>query len=771
MKKLLFIAFALFILFPQINYSQEKKPKVVLVLSGGGAKGLAHISTLQALDSLGIVPDLVIGTSMGSIVGGLYAMGYSGDSIATLAKGINWDKILSGSIPLNVVSSEEKSEYKRYLIDLDFVNGKPKVNSAILNDQNLRELFSELTFPVFNVRDFDDLNIPFRAMTTDIVNGKEILIGEGSLSNAMRSSMSIPGVFSPVAYKGTLLIDGGVLNNFPVDVALEMGADFVIGSDCGTGMAPKEQLDNITTLLFQASMLTSNLKNPQSKADCDILMDHIPNLTYSTGDFNKASEIFEQGKIATNQNIDALVALAEKLKGFEQRKRALPERKETVVIDTIIYKNISEANLDLVKARTAINEHEEYTTKDVVDGINKAMGTTLFKQINYAGGINEETQKVELELDALEHAQNQLKGSLHFDSNRGVGLILNYTGRNILGKSSRLLATVDVAEQPKFRVQYQKNFGKDKEWWWRSDLMYEHLKEKLFIEGEYADKLKYNYFEFDNQINKNIVSFRSFIGLGFNYEHTTMKPTVDPKFSDNIIKINKYNFYNFEVYTHFIYNSLNTVFYPTQGTYFRANVSRSFVNEIDLSYYEDIEDDVKGSTNDFTRLNLDFEKRIPFNEKISGIIGANANFIFEDALKDSEVSFTEYGYAEKYFLGGNLPNSRRNSYAFAGLNDNEINVNQFMKLDLAVQFNPSSKLYITPHYSVGSVGFSDFNEYFNDAFSPNGDWTEQFETSTLMAAGLTLSYYSFLGPVDFDVSWVNKINKVRVFFSVGLKFN
>ncbi|MGB5322429.1 patatin-like phospholipase family protein, partial [Lutimonas sp.] len=219
--------------------AQEEKPKVAVVLSGGGAKGIAHIPLLQTLDSLGIVPDLIIGTSMGSVVGGLYAAGYSGDSIAVLTHNVNWSELLGGDVSLEDVTVEEKSEFKTYLADFDLVEGKPKVSSGLIKDQKLREYLSLLTYPVFNISDFDDLPTPYRAMTTDIVNGKEVLIESGSLGFAMRASMSIPGVFEPIPYNNTLLVDGGVLNNFPVNIAKEMGYDIIIGSDVGGGMQPK----------------------------------------------------------------------------------------------------------------------------------------------------------------------------------------------------------------------------------------------------------------------------------------------------------------------------------------------------------------------------------------------------------------------------------------------------------------------------------------------------------------------------------------------------
>ena len=461
MKKYLFFLLAIFCsTFCQKLAAQEEKPKVALVLSGGGAKGIAHIPLLQTLDSLGIVPDIIIGTSMGGVVGGFYAVGYSGDSISKIALTANWSELLGGDISLDDVSMEEKSEFKRHLVDFDIIEGKPKVNSGLLKDQKLREFITSYTYPVFAVNDFDELPIPYRAMTTDIVNGKEVLLEEGSISLAMRATMSIPAVFQPIPYENTLLVDGGVMNNFPVDVAKKMGFDIIIGSDVGGGLQEKEELNSITAQLFQAAMLTSNLKNPSNREACDILVDHMPHLTYSTGDFTKAAGIYEQGKIGTNLQLQALVDLAANLKKHKQREHKLPDVKDEFVLDSIFYDDISEANLDLIKARTNIQTGKKYSSQEIIDGIDRAMGTNLFNQITFDGGIVE--GKKELHLTGHERSMNIVKGSLHYDTYRGVGLMVNYTGRNLIGKSSRLLLTVDIAEQPRFRLQYQKQFGHEK---------------------------------------------------------------------------------------------------------------------------------------------------------------------------------------------------------------------------------------------------------------------------------------------------------------------
>lgn len=770
MKKLRYFILAIFlsIICQQLS-AQEEKPKVALVLSGGGAKGIAHIPLLQTLDSLGIVPDMIIGTSMGGVVGGFYAVGYSGDTISKIALTANWSELLGGDISLDDVSPEERSEFKRHLVDFDLIKGKPKVNSGLLKDQKLREFISSYTYPVFSVRDFDKLPIPYRAMTTDIVNGEEVLLDEGSLSLAMRATMSIPAIFQPIPYKNTLLVDGGVMNNFPVDVALEMGYDIIIGSDVGGGLQEKEKLTSMTAQLFQAAMLTSNLKVPANRANCDILVDHMPHLTYSTGDFTKAKEIYSEGKIGTNLQLNALVELATKLKNYRQRGHKLPEVKDEIVLDTIIYKDISEANLDLIKAKTNIHIGEKYSSKEIIAGIDRAMGTNLFNQITFDGDIVEGKKK--LELTGYERSKNIVKGSLHFDSYRGVGLMVNYTGRNIVGKSSRLLLTIDIAEQPRFRVQYQKQFGPDKTWWWRSEVLGEFLEQKFYFLGEVAENMRSQYFQFDNQFNKNLKSRHSYAGIGISLDQNQIKPKLNPDINENIFVLKKYTFTNFEIDAHYVYNKMDKVFFPSKGTYLRAGVARSFFHKAEVLFSNEDFEDAEGSTNGFTRALFDFEHRWALTNKFTAILSANAAFIFEDKLESGDLSFSDYGYAAHYSLGGTVTSPRKGTYIFSGLHEDEVFVTQMMRLNFAVQINPFSKFYFSPHVNLATVGFGGFEEYIENAFSPAGDWSIGVEPSRIVSAGVNFAYHSFLGPLNFDISYVNDVNKVRVFFSVGMLFN
>lgn len=757
-------------LFSAINlYSQTKKPKIALVLSGGGARGVAHVPVLQALDSLNIVPDLIVGNSMGSIVGGLYAMGYSGNEIAVLVNNIKWDDILSSKTALNNVSVEEKSEYDKYAIQLDIIKGIPKPTAYLLNDQNLRDKLSELTFPVYNITDFDSLQIPFRAVATDIVNSEQKILSKGSLSLAMRASMSIPGVFEPVELDSALLVDGGILNNFPTDIAKEWGADIIIGSNVASPGKTKEKLDNISAIVTQTMMLNNYKRHTESQKLCTIFIDHNPNLTYSTADFSHCSTLYEQGKTGTSKKIESLVELSEQLKVFNQSKPKLPEFENKIVFDSIIYKDISPTNHSLLRKRMNLNPYQTYSKEYLNEAIKRAMGTNIFRKIEYEF-IKTNIKEV-LEITGYEKSQHQLNGALHYDLYRGVGVTGNYTGRNILGSASRLLLSLDIAEQPKFLVQVQKNFGNDRQWWWKSEALGRQLRQKIYIDGDAADDLKEKSFEYANQINRNINSLKDYIGLGFTYRYTDLKPKVSPELNTNVIDLSKYQSNYLGVDIHYNKNTLDDVFYPKNGSSLRVAISRSMIQDVKVNFINNESANADGLTNGFTKLHLNYKKTIPLKTRATGFLEVSAGFMINDALKNSEVSIFDYGFPEFHSLGGNLPIQQANTFSFQGLQEEELPVSQFMMVKFGLQLNPINKIYVTPHLNFASVGFDDFNDYTKNIFKLDGSWQNLETTSYLFSVGTTLSYDSILGPVEFNASWTNDVNQIRLFLSVGIPFN
>ncbi len=214
----------------QKGNAAQNRPRVGLVLSGGGAKGAAHIGVIRAVEQAGIPIDYIAGTSMGAIVGGLYAMGYTTDELEQLVKMQDWEMLLSDKSPRKQLSPEQRERKGRYILNIPLSrSAKPKMDGFV-RGRNLGNMLARLTVGYHDSISFDILHIPFACVATNLANGDEVVLRSGKLSAAIRASMAIPGVFTPVVMEGKTLVDGGLCNNFPVDVARRMGADIVIGS-------------------------------------------------------------------------------------------------------------------------------------------------------------------------------------------------------------------------------------------------------------------------------------------------------------------------------------------------------------------------------------------------------------------------------------------------------------------------------------------------------------------------------------------------------------
>ena len=254
MKRLfLFIVIILFVGVPSTSAHPDKqRKKVGLVLSGGGAKGMAHIGALKIIEEAGIPIDYVVGTSMGSIIGGLYAIGYTPEQMDTMVREQDWSYLLSDRISRREKNMAEREVDEKYVISVPFSKKAIQdVTGGLIKGQNIGNLFSELTLGYHDSINFNKLPIPYACVSENIVNGKEYVFHSGVLSTAMRASMAIPGVFTPVRLDSMVLIDGGVVNNYPVNVAKQMGADVIIGVDVQSTLRPASELENAGAILGQ----------------------------------------------------------------------------------------------------------------------------------------------------------------------------------------------------------------------------------------------------------------------------------------------------------------------------------------------------------------------------------------------------------------------------------------------------------------------------------------------------------------------------------------
>ena len=300
------------------------RKKVALVLSGGGAKGTAHVGALKVLERAGIPIDIITGTSMGSIVGGIYACGHSADELDSILMAQNWSFVLSDREDLRRQSLHEREKQNTYVISKKLTFGKSKATTdggGLVMGRNIATLFDALTAPYHDSIDFNTLPIPFACVATNMVDNTEVVFHSGVLSRAMRASMSIPGVFAPVRTDGKVLVDGGLRNNFPADIARQMGADIIIGVDVSSELKTASELNSTSSILMQIVDFNCMNKFEENKAMTDILI-RVNTKGYSSASFSTVAidTLIRRGEEAAMEHWDELVALRQQL-GADGRRR------------------------------------------------------------------------------------------------------------------------------------------------------------------------------------------------------------------------------------------------------------------------------------------------------------------------------------------------------------------------------------------------------------------------------------------------------------------
>lgn len=306
-------------------------PRTCLVLGGGGARGTAHIGVLQVLEREHIPIDCITGTSMGAIVGGMYAAGYTADEILATLNGIDWKDTFRDDPPRDDLPMRRKEDELRFVaaVELGLKNGRIAFPRGAIQGQKLQLILRRLLLSVVDVDDFDTLPIPFRAIATDIARGEKVVFGRGDLAQAIRASMSVPGAIAPIRIDGRLLVDGGITDNLPVDVAREMGATRIIAVDVSAVLAPDEQLNSPFAIANQ--MLTALMRRETDAqiatlgAD-DVLL--VPALgSLGSADFDKAQQGVAIGVAAAEAALPQLRRYAadpQRYAAFEARHRTRP---------------------------------------------------------------------------------------------------------------------------------------------------------------------------------------------------------------------------------------------------------------------------------------------------------------------------------------------------------------------------------------------------------------------------------------------------------------
>jgi NTE family protein len=464
MKNLSALFVMLFLLsacFASNGEQSEKgeRPKIGLVLSGGGAKGFAHIGVIKLLEEVGIRPDYITGTSMGSIVGGLYAMGYSPEQMMAISTSTNWSEVLSNSLDRSKVTIVEKQYYKSYLVELDINKQGISLPAGLLDGQNLVEMLSALSFPVHGINNFLEFPIPFTCLATNIETGDPVAISQGNIVDALRSSMAIPSVFTPVEYEGMLLIDGGWTRNLPVEDNLNMGADIIIAVDVSAPLATKENLKSMISILDQTAWILSDRDTKEQLKKCDYVISP-PVLNFSTFDFDRSEEIIAAGYEEALKQRSVFEALAKKLNSSGIKEDFQPKAVDTLYqiekVEVVGNKLTSER---FVLGHLDIQSGKKYSPKDIKNKMDEIQGSLYYKKTRYEL-IQASDSTYILKVTLVEENPIKLKLSIYYDSENSVGANVNLTARNIFLKNSRFIFDGFLSENPIVELKYLKYVGK-----------------------------------------------------------------------------------------------------------------------------------------------------------------------------------------------------------------------------------------------------------------------------------------------------------------------
>ena len=369
--------------------AEAKRPKVGLVLSGGGARGLTHIGVIQVLEELRIPVDFVAATSMGSIVGGLYASGRTPAEMNKIVTTLHWDTLFSDSPPRRELDFRDKQIDTRFPLPLEigFRDGEVRGFQGALSGANLELFLHELTASADGIKDLDRLPIPFRAVATDMVAGVPYVFTKGPLYEAMRASMSVPGIFSPVELRGRILGDGGLVDNLPVDVVRQMGAEVVIAVNIGTPLAPRDALSSIIGLTGQMiNILTEQNVRIQlaSLREGDVLIS--PNLgALTASEFNRSVEFIQYGVKAAQEAAPKLAALALSPEAYAAYKAARPRIADTPPpkIEFIRVEGTEFANPKVLALDLDVPLGKPLDTKSLDDAISRLYGSNEYERIDY----------------------------------------------------------------------------------------------------------------------------------------------------------------------------------------------------------------------------------------------------------------------------------------------------------------------------------------------------------------------------------------------------
>ncbi len=566
--------------------SPNKRPTIGLALAGGGAKGFAHSGVLQLIDSLDIPVDFIAGNSVGGLVSALYSIGYSGKDLEKYTKSLDWNAVLNDSPKREELPFIEKKKTGMYQLSVGLDGYQPTIPSGMIYGQNIQMEFLKMTAPYEDVTNFDNLPIPFRCVAVDLVTGKEKILRSGSLSKAMRSTMSIPSAFSPVDWSKYLLVDGMVLNNFPVDVVKEMGADIVIGLNLTTGRVEKEDLKDLLSILDRTVDIPMGGRLKENIKLSDIYISQ--NLDgFSTSDFasDKVAQIIERGKEAGVRNMDVLLTLKNELEKYDdyqkwknvervKKQRELIKRRESFLAQPRTIENISivgnkKFESDFIKNYLRIKIGEPFNTEAIQKKIEALYALNYFETVTYEI-IKIDNERINLQIIVKEKPVNRVVAGFRYDDYFKLIGLLGLETNSALIKGAQLEAYFRFGGLTQFDVSVlYPSRSMDIPLYPFLKISYKEVPINFYFYGRKVFSFRNRSWNFSGGLNFSLSKFWN-LEASMHYELMNVVTDIASGDIDSLVKQREPEAKIVDGKLNLLFDSLDDVIIPNSGLYFKA---------------------------------------------------------------------------------------------------------------------------------------------------------------------------------------------------------
>jgi NTE family protein len=725
------------------RYVPNDSLKVGLVLSGGGAKGFAHIGVLKVIDSLEIKIDYVAGTSMGAIVGSLYASGYSGKQLDSIFKSLNFEDVINDNLPRDAKAFNERNNSEKYAITLPFDKFKLKLPSAISGGQNVYNLLTKLTLPVSEIHDFSKLPIPFFCIATDIETGEMVVLDKGNLAQAIAASGAFPTLFRPVIIDGRIFIDGGVTNNYPIDELKAKGIEKIIGVDVQDSLVTREELSSAPEILLQINNYRTINEMKKKVQQTDVYIK--PNIKeFTVISFNDGREIVKNGEHAALLKINELKTFSSL--GKDETKMGINiSNQDSITINSIILNGNKRYSRAYILGKLKLKSKTKVSYDEFNKGVNSLVATNNFDSFQYEFHKSQKIEGYDLVAKLKEsEITTFLKLGVHYDDLYKSAGLVNLTKKGLLFDDDQASLDVILGDN----VRYNFEFFIDKGFYWsigvksRFNQFNKNVNASLLLQDDNQElsslnKIEINLQDFTNQVYLQ-TQFRKDFALSLGGEHKRLKiqseTILDESQNDDVIFENTDYL---SVFGTLKLDTYNNRFFPKKGFYFNGD----FHLYLHASNFN----------KEFSQFSI-LKADIGYAFSLSNNFAVNLQS--QGGFKIGDNSTNSLNFA----LGGYGYNFINNFMPFFGYDYISLTGNSFVKGAIVLDYEIFKKNHLTLVANYANI---------EDGIFDNGEW---FSAPDYSGYALGYAFETFLGPLQAQYSWSPEANQGYWFFNIGFWF-